>query len=1374
MAGDRAHAKPHRLQSGGVSVKTRFNWKKLWHVLLRVSAALTVFLVIAGLAGLVVVQSGWFHEYIRRRIISELTRATGTRVELGRFSFRGQTLTATVAPLILHGREGADQPPLLRVESATLGLRVLSWSDRKVDLASLKLDRPRVRIVIEPDGSNNLPGGSGNWPDQMIDLGVGHYEVSNGILEMDDRSVPINLRGDDLNLTLSYDPKTPSYTGELNSRRFRLVAAGVPPVELGISSRFALEKKRIVVSALRLTAGASSHADFKGELSNPLLPEGTLQMEAAASLRDAVSLFPGLQPVLAPAGTASFSGTFRISFAELSDFALSGRFTARGTGYSNGRLHIEGANVRAQVAVTATSLDAPSFDADALGAHFAGSASIEEWRQLHAEGTIDGLSVVQAAAMVSKRQIPWLGTVSGTFMTDSTLGEPSTLARADLTIAPETQEERRQGTPIEGRINVVYDQRENELSLTDSYISTPSTRIEASGAVGRRMAVQFRTSDLADVITALPLIEEDAPANLALKLNSGSVSGSGTLTGGLAEPRFRGQVTVTGASIDSHAFDKFDADVDLTRDVLSASRFAFTRGATQASGSATLTAQPKPSGPDFDNAQVTAQFDLRNADIEELTKEAGIDISIKGTASATVRVSGSLRDPQTNLSLNVANPKAFGETVDRISATLKVTRDLVEISDGQAVDGPGVATFSGSFRPSSSNWKSGELQGQVSTRNLPVARVEAVAPSLPGVDATLSGTVRGEGRLADGAFALRSAMGDFSAQAVSFRGESLGDMTLAAETAREEVSVKLNGDLRGIPFEGNGSWRLNGDQNGSGTVRFARMNLDNIHRLAMLSGAAPHQDQPDLPLEGFVDGGTVAVTLPLSRPKDFQATLTLESIQLNPKAGQTIGLGLQPQDVALASGQPVVIALTSKEARIQQAHLTGRDTNLEISGTIPFSATTAGADLTVRGGVNLSALQLLNSNLLARGNATVEAALRGSLADPSLNGRMDLRGASFYVKDVTTGLDNVTGGVVFNRTRATIDKVTAQLGTGTLTLGGFVEFGSPLIYRLQAAAEQVRVRLPIDLSTTVSANLALNGTSDASTLSGSLTLNRAAFNPSTDLGELLEAFASPVPEGASSDYLRGMRFDVRVVSAPSFQLQTSLTRDVQSDVNLTLRGTPLRPVLLGSVSVDSGQVQVFGNQYTINRGDIRFTNPIKIEPVFDLALETKVSGVSVNVSFTGTMDKLKTNYSSDPPLESSKIIALLATGHNPSQAEDATAAQASGTSPNLTGAGGSLLSQALSAQLSSKLQRFFGASRVKIDPTDPATASMIDSAPQARLTFEQQVSKDVTMTYITNLNYTAEQIVRLQWDLNRHWSAIAVRDANGLFGIDFQYRKRFK
>jgi translocation and assembly module TamB len=99
-----------------------------------------------------------------------------------------------------------------------------------------------------------------------------------------------------------------------------------------------------------------------------------------------------------------------------------------------------------------------------------------------------------------------------------------------------------------------------------------------------------------------------------------------------------------------------------------------------------------------------------------------------------------------------------------------------------------------------------------------------------------------------------------------------------------------------------------------------------------------------------------------------------------------------------------------------------------------------------------------------------------------------------------------------------------------------------------------------------------------------------------------------------------------------------------------------------------------------------------------------------------------------------------------------------------------LLGDAISAQLSSSIQRFFGASRVKIDPTVTGT----DNLPQARLTVEQQVSKQITVTYITNLNRTQEQLVQVEYDFSVHWSAVAVRQENGLFGVDFVYRKRFK
>ncbi len=526
-----------------------------------------------------------------------------------------------------------------------------------------------------------------------------------------------------------------------------------------------------------------------------------------------------------------------------------------------------------------------------------------------------------------------------------------------------------------------------------------------------------------------------------------------------------------------------------------------------------------------------------------------------------------------------------------------------------------------------------------------------------------------------------------------------------------------------------------------------------------------------LPFDGFVDGASAAVTMSLRKPHDFRAELTVNQLQLQPKSTQDLRLGVQPPDLVVKNSKPVIVDITSNEARIRSAEFTARDTSLEVTGAVGLRNVDS-AGLAVRGSINLIVLQLLNPDLAARGNATVQASIRGSLRDPQLSGRMELKNASLYLGDLPNGVDNANGAVIFDRNRATIEKLTAETGGGTVKFSGFLGFGSPLVYRLQVVADKVRVRYPEDVSVTLNATIALNGTSDASTVSGVVTMTRAAFTPHADFAQVLAQAARPVSAPvAASGYVRGMQFDVRIESGPNFEFQTSLARNLEAEVDLRLRGTPLRPVLLGSVAVNQGdEVQMFGNKYTVNRGDIRFANQVKVDPIFDMDLETKARGVTVNIAISGTTQKLNINYSSDPPMQPRDIIALLAVGRTPADTAGLNATPTTASSTSLNEAGGSLIGQAISAQLSSRLQRFFGASRVKIDPT----LSSVEYLPQARLTIEQQVSQDITLTYITNLNRTQEQIVQIEWDFSKQWSAVAVREASGLFGVDFFYRKRIK
>jgi translocation and assembly module TamB len=270
---------------------------------------------------------------------------------------------------------------------------------------------------------------------------------------------------------------------------------------------------------------------------------------------------------------------------------------------------------------------------------------------------------------------------------------------------------------------------------------------------------------------------------------------------------------------------------------------------------------------------------------------------------------------------------------------------------------------------------------------------------------------------------------------------------------------------------------------------------------------------------------------------------------------------------------------------------------------------------------------------------------------------------------------------------------------------------------------------------------------------------------------LLAESAKPVTTPRiPSPFLRGIQFDVRLETAPNVQFQTSLTRDIQAETDLRVRGTVARPVVLGRISITHGEIQFFGNRYTINRGEIGFFNPVKVEPVLDMDLETRVRGVDVTINFSGSINKLNVNYRSDPPLQSQEIIALLAVGRAPAGTPVQGIGQTPQSSSFLQTGANTLLGQAIASPISGRLQRFFGVSRLKIDPQLTGT----DNTPQARLTVEQQISRDITVTYVTNLTRTNQQLVQIQWDINRTWSVIALREENGIFGVDFQYRKQFK
>ena len=388
----------------------------------------------------------------------------------------------------------------------------------------------------------------------------------------------------------------------------------------------------------------------------------------------------------------------------------------------------------------------------------------------------------------------------------------------------------------------------------------------------------------------------------------------------------------------------------------------------------------------------------------------------------------------------------------------------------------------------------------------------------------------------------------------------------------------------------------------------------------------------------------------------------------------------------------------------------------------------------------------MDEKFYSSGGVSLIATVGGALSQPSVNGKIELKNASVNYADIPNGLSNANGVILLNGTTASVENLTGESGGGKLSLNGFVGL-SPraVVYNLRANAANVRTRYN-GVSVTSNANVTLTGSSRRSLLQGKVTVERIAYSSSSDIGSILYgASTPPVVANAPSPLLTNMRLDVNIVTASDVRIMTSYVQKLQLISNLTLRGTAAEPGMLGHINVTDGQLAFFGNTYTVNRGTINFYDPSSIKPELDFSLETIAQGVDVVLGVTGPMNDMRLSYRSDPPLTFEQIAQLLATNTTPFDPTIA-AHQPSAPQQSTSQMGESaVLSQAVASPLASRVQRVFGLTQFKIDPSVAGS----NGQPTANVTLQQKIANNITFTYITDVTQSNSEIVRVEWDLGR-------------------------
>src|SRR6266576_1826221 len=155
-----------------------------------ISSGILAFLVFFVFVAAVVLHTAAFHNYVLNKARSLASGQLGTRVDLENFTLHLSTLSLNIYGLTVHGAAPYPDPPLLQIQHAEAGVRIISILHRKWYLDTLRIDGPVAKIFTDANGNSNIPklkssGSSSNT--SIFDLGIRHAALTNGDVYYNDK-----------------------------------------------------------------------------------------------------------------------------------------------------------------------------------------------------------------------------------------------------------------------------------------------------------------------------------------------------------------------------------------------------------------------------------------------------------------------------------------------------------------------------------------------------------------------------------------------------------------------------------------------------------------------------------------------------------------------------------------------------------------------------------------------------------------------------------------------------------------------------------------------------------------------------------------------------------------------------------------------------------------------------------------------------------------------------------------------------------------------------------------------------------------------------------------------------------------------------------
>jgi translocation and assembly module TamB len=1342
----------------------------------------------ATLALLIYINTDSFQSLVRRRLVAEVERITGGRAEIASIHTIPFRLQAEVRDITVRGRESTKDIPLAHVDHIVARVKISSLLRSELAFDDVVLEQPIVHVAFYPDGSTNFPPRKAAAPggptpvEQLFALSIDHFEIRHGQILWDDQTIPMDFTARDTSLQMDYSYLHRRYDSRLLLGFVDTKLLDYRPFSWMTALEFTLGSNSAAVTSLKWNSG-HSHLSGSGQVTDFRHPHLQASYDAQIDLNEAASIARRHD---LRAGLLEFKGSGEWG---LEQFAANGLLTLRDLGWHDNHISFSKASLNADYSVNDQEIKLSKLQGRVFAGGFTGDAEFDQWLAPSQHLTPAARKNVETAVISAARPLNKSGAKAAKAKAAPIQSALVTLHLHDLSAeelagalnppahplprfhpagsASGTVETRWKGTPRDAEIQFafdvippshhvqaqtplrahaegVYHVATDSLDLPQFTLAMPNSHIRAAGTLSSTSAVRLSvtTSSLVDWLPFIDAVR--GPALWPVVLNGGATFNGG-MTGALSSPQLNGVLlvddfdvtlpaTAKTKQIKSH-WDSLSTSIEVSFSAISLHNAILHRDDTSAEFDATANLDH---GHFTRDSAFTIRANVHNAELANLQALAGYNYPIAGNADVFMQAGGTLFDPHGNGKIHLTNATAYGESIQQFDSTFHLAGGEIAFDNIHLLHEDAVVTGSAAYNPSSRAFRL-DLAGN----NFNLAQMPKIYSRGFLVEGRADFNLKGSGTRD-----APSINADVRVRNLTLDHELAGGLDLQAITQGSELHLTGTSHLQQGSLLLTGNVQLRDGYPSNFALTMDQLDLDAVWRRYFPGQLSGHS----------AVAGSIELRGPLRQPDQWTLDGTLTAVSLD-----VDNLKLHNQD-------PIRFSLAHQSLHVEELHLLGEGTDLTAQGSIQLSGSHA-LDITADGHLDLKLLSGFNPDFTSSGAISMKMTLGGTVQDPLPQGNFQIANGALSYAGLPSGLTELNGAIVFTRDHVHIDTLSARTGGGTVDLKGDASYlNRQLNFNLTANGKGVRLRYPPGVSSTADLELHWVGSRSASTLSGDISINKIAVTPGFDFSEYLERSRQFSTVTVSDSPLYNIKLDVRVQTTPELQMRTAIAR-LSGDADLRLRGSIARPAVLGRVDILEGQATFHGTRFTLERGDITFANPVAIEPQLNLQASTHVRNYDLNITVTGTPDRLNLNYRSEPPLPKSDIIALLALGRT--NEESAQLQEQSGQSAFSDQATVLILSQALNTTVSSRLQRLFGASNIKIDPQGLTT----ETNPTARgpqVTIEQEFANNLSLTYSTNVSQSSQQIIQGEYYVNRNVSVVGTRDQNGVVSFDLRVRRRKK